>query len=213
MQKFDEELLEPIARAARFKQGLKHIPLDRPLAVVDLGCGPQIRFYHFAKKHGVMFKSYIGIDPLVAESVVRAHQSKVVTILTAPLQTTIPLAKASADLVTAFAFLEHINHPRKILAEAYRILKPGGKLILTTPTYQAKAVLEFLAFRLKIISPREIEEHKRYFDHYKLIKLLPLKVKRSQTYHQYFEYGMNNLLVITKPEHSAADRATTPVPR
>ena len=195
---FDEAILEPLARKARFSKGLKHISLTKPLEIVDLGCGPQIRFYHFAKERRIKIKHYTGIDPLVSDLVVRSQQAGKVTIINKPLSKQIRLKSRSADIVTAFAFFEHIDHPKEILKEAYRLLKPEGKLILTVPSYRAKAVLEFLAFRLKLISVREIAEHKQYFDHYKLIKLLPLNVKRPQTYHEYFELGMNNLFVVEK---------------
>ena len=44
------------------------------------------------------------------------------------------------------------------------MLKPGGLLVLTVPSWRAKPVLEFLSFRLGIVSRAEIEDHKRYFD-------------------------------------------------
>jgi SAM-dependent methyltransferase len=37
------------------------------------------------------------------------------------------------DTVICFQVIEHIKNDRALLKEAYRILKPGGKLLLTTP--------------------------------------------------------------------------------
>lgn len=39
------------------------------------------------------------------------------------------------DKIICFETIEHVPHPRKAVKELYRILKPGGKLLLTTPNY------------------------------------------------------------------------------
>lgn len=44
----------------------------------------------------------------------------------------LPLANESVDLVISTQVLEHVFSPQKYLAEALRVLRPGGKLILTT---------------------------------------------------------------------------------
>ena len=39
----------------------------------------------------------------------------------------------SIDFVVSFQVIEHIKNDRYFISEIYRVLKPGGKLILTTP--------------------------------------------------------------------------------
>lgn len=41
--------------------------------------------------------------------------------------------KESSDCVVAMEVIEHLTAPRKLLELSFRILKPGGHLILTTP--------------------------------------------------------------------------------
>lgn len=48
----------------------------------------------------------------------------------------LPLEEASADLVTLFDVIEHIPDDVGALAEARRILRPGGMVFLSTPAYQ-----------------------------------------------------------------------------
>jgi len=40
---------------------------------------------------------------------------------------------ASFDVILASHFIEHLNDPRRFLQEAYRLLKTGGRLFITTP--------------------------------------------------------------------------------
>jgi SAM-dependent methyltransferase len=47
----------------------------------------------------------------------------------------IPLADQSIDVVISCETIEHTPNPQAALAEFYRVLKPGGKLILTFPSY------------------------------------------------------------------------------
>jgi len=49
----------------------------------------------------------------------------------------LPLPSESIDLVTAFEIIEHLYNKDHILEEAYRVLKPGGILVLTTPNLAA----------------------------------------------------------------------------
>ena len=39
----------------------------------------------------------------------------------------------SIDFVVTFQVIEHIKDDEKFVQEIHRVLKPGGKLILTTP--------------------------------------------------------------------------------
>lgn len=197
MNFFQEALLEPVARKLRFLKGIKY--LDRKdCVVVDLGCGPKLRFLKFALSNNIKIKKYIGVDPLVNHKILNLFKShKNIKILDSSLIKKIDILSDSADYVVAFAFFEHIDHPKEILDECLRILKPSGKIILTVPSKKAQIVLEFLSFKLGLISSREIEEHKQYFDKESLLNLFP-KNKHCAVKHEYFELGLNNLFVITK---------------
>ncbi|MBW2063351.1 MAG: class I SAM-dependent methyltransferase [Deltaproteobacteria bacterium] len=45
----------------------------------------------------------------------------------------LPFEDGFADCIIAEAVLEHVAEPHKCIDEAYRVLKPGGKMIATVP--------------------------------------------------------------------------------
>jgi len=45
----------------------------------------------------------------------------------------IPLLAETADIVTSFTVLEHVPDERAALAEMFRVLKPGGRLVISVP--------------------------------------------------------------------------------
>jgi SAM-dependent methyltransferase len=46
----------------------------------------------------------------------------------------LPLAEGTVDLVTSFQVLEHVEDPHRYLAEAARVCRPGGSLLLSAPS-------------------------------------------------------------------------------
>lgn len=45
----------------------------------------------------------------------------------------LPFRDAALDVVSANMVVEHLEHPRRVLSEVYRVLKPGGPFVFATP--------------------------------------------------------------------------------
>jgi SAM-dependent methyltransferase len=103
----------------------------------------------------------------------------------------LPFADCAFDVVSMLAVLEHLDYETDIVREVHRVLRPGGLFIGTVPSKIAKPLLEFLSFRLHIVDPEEINDHKRYYDNKSLCKLLS-DAGFSAIEHSYFQFGMNN---------------------
>ena len=59
----------------------------------------------------------------------------------------LPYADACFDLVTCTEVVEHLEHYRQTIREIYRVLKPGGTLVVTTPNIlNLKSRIRFLIF-------------------------------------------------------------------
>jgi 2-polyprenyl-3-methyl-5-hydroxy-6-metoxy-1,4-benzoquinol methylase len=96
------------------------------------------------------------------------------------------------------AVLEHLEQPQEICSEIARILKPGGRLLVTVPGKRGQIILEFLAYRLGIINCLEIDDHKKYYDLQELQELVENIDILKIVEHKKFQFGMNNFCIIQK---------------
>jgi SAM-dependent methyltransferase len=105
--------------------------------VLDFGCGAG-RFLAALKEHG---SEPIGVE--IAEAAAeRARATGAEVRLVGP-DGTLPLGHGKVDLVWCSEVLEHIPDVAGALLEMRRVLKPGGRLLLTVPYHgrlQAAAV-------------------------------------------------------------------------
>lgn len=96
--------------------------------VLDLGCG----FGEFA---GVFFDANvdIGVDPSQAD-LARAEEAGKHALLIRGDARALPLPDGSVNTVLSNSVLEHITGPKRVLAEAFRVLRPRGIFAFTVVT-------------------------------------------------------------------------------
>lgn len=199
----NEPYLEKWARLFRYNQSLvvikNQLKCRRTIKILDVGCGQDTLYYkylvHCFPKH-IHKIQYFGIDPLISNKVLRTSQH---TLIKQQYEDYFKKTKDTFDLITIFAVLEHVDDPYDLINVLTKLLTRGGFLVGTTPAKPAKPVLEFLSYSLGIISRREIDEHKNYFDRTfmdKIFSSVASKNKMLNFYHKYFELGLNNLFVI-----------------
>jgi len=107
-----------------FLRNLRRVSYDRTGLLVDVGCGqqPYQSLLPSARRIGIDLPGYSGGDP-AEQPIVQAYGDAA----------TVPLRDAVASAVVAIQVLEHVPDPRRILKELYRILAPGGRVIVTAP--------------------------------------------------------------------------------
>lgn len=124
-------------------------------SVLDIGCGPGT-FAAILQDY-----DYTGVDlaaPQV-EYATRKYGDARHQFIHAS-STTLPVDDGQFDLVTSVEVIEHITAEQgaQMLSEAFRVLRPGGHMVITTPNYRSFwPVLEHLVSRL---SPMDyVEQH------------------------------------------------------
>jgi SAM-dependent methyltransferase len=148
----EEELRDyRISHARRFWRSLQLIrewaPVDRPLRVLELGAAP---YYFTALLHHYIDCEIVGVnvqamvwpgrDGVNRQTAVRLRHGPdrrqedvpihVLNIEKDPY----PFPDETFDMVLCMEVIEHLVYsPTHMLAEAHRVLKPGGRLLLSTP--------------------------------------------------------------------------------
>lgn len=175
---------DKIIQYIRFNRAAREVPDG--CILVDCGCGTG-EFLKFIRNR---IKNGYGID-----SVLKGSEIEKIHFLEGDLDKKIPLPSDHVDCVTALAIIEHLNQAEIFAGEVFRILKKGGTCILTTPAPMSKPILEFMAFKLKIISENDIGDHKRYFS----AKDLNILFSRfSEVRIKKFFFNMNTIVILKK---------------
>lgn len=107
--------------AAAFYQ--QNIPLHAKGRLADLGCG-NVPFYH-------VYKNYV-TENICVDWSDTIHKNEFLDVI-CDLNEPLPLASAQFDTLIVSDVLEHIANPEITWAEMTRILKPGGRILLSVP--------------------------------------------------------------------------------
>lgn len=98
--------------------------------VLDCACGSG----YGTKILSSSAKAVHGVDlcEVAIEHAKRHHGASNVAYSTASVYG-LPFASESVDLYCSFETIEHVERPRDLTAEAWRVLKPGGLFLVSTP--------------------------------------------------------------------------------
>jgi SAM-dependent methyltransferase len=117
---------------------LARLPTDRP--VLELGSGAGAMLEELAR---LGFQDVTGTD--FSESATHTASARLAAL---PPARRPRLLRASLDAfaperirfaaILAFEVLEHVEDDRRLLAQAYELLEPGGWLLLSVPAHQAR---------------------------------------------------------------------------
>ncbi len=121
-----ESTLRCIERMIDLAHGLK--------TVCEIGCGPKPTTLRWLKEHGF---TAVGIEPIIAYVKAGCEMLDDAKGVLQGRAEQVPLHDESQRVVLLQSVLEHVDSPRQAIAEAYRVLAPGGVLfVYTTNRYR-----------------------------------------------------------------------------
>ena len=155
--------------------------LDPP--VLDVGCGRCVAFE-------VSPTGYAGIDHN-RQSILEPSRSGIQVVQGSALH--LPFRPQSFQTVLLMAVLEHLRDPHAYLKEATRVLKPGGRVVITTPTPAGQRIHHLLA-QFGITSKHAAKDHQSIFSATALkdvVEDIGLEIE----FHRLFLLGWNQICV------------------
>jgi SAM-dependent methyltransferase len=155
--------------------------------VLDIGCHQG----EFLQSLGDRIGPSIGLDPLAAPERTARYELRT-GLFTEPSH----FDDESFDAVVMLATLEHIRDKGPLARECFRVLSPGGRLIITVPSTAVDHVVDLLC-RLRLADGMSLDEHHGYD---------PRTTPEVFGRHGFvlerwrrFQLGLNHLFVLRKP--------------
>ncbi len=159
-------LLIPLTRHHRAKEGLRGIKgTDSHL---DMGCGDCYFLLHSP------CKKRFGLDMRFGDDLNKGG---------------LDFPDASFDNASMIAVIEHLEEPKRIIKEVARVLKPGGRFIVTTPLEKGEWIMRLLK--------QDISEiHEEYYGPEEMEALI--EGTFEMVLFKKFHFGYNQLFVMEK---------------
>jgi len=121
-----ESILRCIGKMTDLGHGLK--------TVCEIGCGPKPTTLRWLREHRF---TAVGIEPIIAYVKAGCEMLDDAKGVLQGRAEQVPLQDESQQVVLLESVLEHVDSPRQAIAEAYRVLAPGGVLfVYTTNRYR-----------------------------------------------------------------------------
>jgi len=175
--------------AARFDNGLS----GKPFRILDVGCGTGINL-----KYLQILGDVYGLD--ISKNALIFSQNRGLPSLICGSADKLPFKDELFDLVLALDVIEHIDEDLSAVRELNRVLKPGGRLILTVPAFQFLWTSHDLALH-----------HKRRYTRSGILSILRLGGFENEkaTYWNFFLFLPVATIRLLKRFHRSGDKMQT----
>jgi len=181
-------LLSPFLRSRRIAAVTPFLDQGR---LLDIGCGTGMLARH------VDSTRYLGVDSdeesiAIAKRRFPAHRFLMLAEFAQSHD------KMLFDQIVALAVIEHVDDPQKWLVWLRALLKPGGRVVLTTPHPSVRGFHE-LGARIGLFSREGAMEHRELINRGRMIQLAETSGFRIRHFRRFLS-GCNQRFVLERTE-------------
>ncbi len=155
--------------SARYQQVIDLIPKKKNQKILDIGCGDGVLLSQI--KTGRLY----GVD--LDRGSLDFALTKIRAKLVQAKAESLPYRNSFFDTVIATEIIEHLSKPELMLAEIRRVLKSGGRVIITTPVKPTHGLTDKL--HCQEFTSKQLEQLcRQYFHSTKIITSHPSWLKQ-----------------------------------
>lgn len=183
-------LLSSWLAASRYARVLPHLAGD----LLDVGCQEgQLR-----DEAAGRIASYAGLD-ISEERLERARaRHPDCDFFWCDLDAGLPELDRRFDTIVMCAVIEHLFNQKIVFDGLARLLKPGGRIVLTTPTPFGNDVVHALGAKIGLFHPAAQDDHIVIYNR-KRFAVLAGETGLALERHELFQLGCNQLAILRKP--------------
>lgn len=129
--------------------------------VLDIACGTGYGCHMVAKDRKREVTEIVGVDvdqETVSYANVEYNHQKVTYVQGDALDPSLPERLGQFDTILSFETIEHVQDDLLFMDNLYRMLKPGGTLVVSSPFGRGRGMLTSEPFHVHQLTPEEFEE-------------------------------------------------------
>lgn len=182
-------LLSRYLARQRYSKIAPHLKGD----VLDLGCSKAEIF----EEYGSQMSSYSGIErsALLVERLNVKYPDKI--FVQRDLDSERIEIQKKFDCVLMVAVIEHLFNQKFVMDEIKQTLKPGGIVVITTPTPIGNDLIHRVGASLGFFAKSAVDDHIVIYNRHRF-KILADEVGLELAHHQYFQLYCNQLAILKK---------------
>ena len=185
-------LLTPYLTKARMSKISPYIRGD----VLDLGCGSWGRSA-VLEEHRAKVRSYTGIEYAAGSVELLRKNYPESTFYTRNLDREPLNLDKKFDCILMIALIEHLFNQQHVMSEVAEALKPGGVIVMTTPTPFGNDVVHRIGGGIGLFAKAAVDDHIVIYNRHRfgiMAKEVGLVIKEYST----FQLMCNQRVILTK---------------